>query len=66
VTTPDTRNEFGVNLHAKALGTLYPVRCLTKQSAYRVAAWFESMAEVLPDEENAHTYEEVREAIRNT
>jgi len=41
----------------------------TKQEAYRFAAWLTEMAEVhLPDEEGAelHTFEAVRDAIRNT
>jgi hypothetical protein len=41
----------------------------TKQEAYRFAAWLVEMAEVhLPDEEGCelHTFEAVREAIRNT
>jgi len=41
----------------------------TKQEAYRYAAWLTEMAEVhLPDEEGAelHTFEAVRDAIRNT
>lgn len=38
----------------------------TKQHAYRVAAYLLQMAEIqdLPNEEGAHTFEEVREAIR--
>lgn len=37
----------------------------TKQEAYRYAAYLISMAEVLPDEDGEHTFEEVLSAIQN-
>lgn len=37
----------------------------TKQEAYRYAAYLLTMADTLPDEDGAHTYQEVEEAIRN-
>lgn len=38
----------------------------TKQEAYRFCAWVICYADVLPDEEdNAYSFEEVREAIEN-
>ncbi len=38
----------------------------TRQEAYRYAAWLISMAEILPDEEGAHSFEVVLNAVRNT
>ncbi len=37
----------------------------TKQEAYRYAAYLVSMAEVLPDEDGAHDFETVLNAISN-
>lgn len=36
----------------------------TKQEVYRFCAWAVLMAEVLPEEEGEHTFEEVIEAIK--
>lgn len=38
----------------------------TKQAAYRFCAYILTLAETLPDEEGSHTYEQVRDAIRNS
>lgn len=76
----DTTNEFalhaGTNLpnHSTTLdgrgkfvrtGAERPV-FRTRQSAYRFAAWLLAMAERLPDEEDAVTFDQVREAVENT
>jgi hypothetical protein len=70
----DTTNEFmlgatsghaGFGLGAYIMPSLLP-RCNTRQQAYRLAAWLETMAEVLPAEPGEHTYEQIRNAIRNT
>lgn len=37
----------------------------TKQAAFRYAAYLVTMAELLPDEDGAHEYEEVLHAIQN-
>jgi len=37
----------------------------TKQEAYRYAAYLVSMAEVLPDEDGAHEFDEVLAAVQN-
>lgn len=37
----------------------------TKQAAFRYAAYLITMAEILPDEEGAHDFEEVIHAIQN-
>lgn len=36
----------------------------TKQSAYRFIGWLESMVDGLPDEDEAASADEIREAIR--
>lgn len=41
-------------------------RVVTKQQAYRFAAWTVVLAELLPDEDPPSTFEEVMKAIRNT
>lgn len=38
----------------------------TKQSAYRYAGWLMTMADMLPDEDGAHSWEQVLHAIRNS
>lgn len=50
------------------VGMPIPVVFRTKQAAYRFAAWLLALAEAhdLPDEDGAHTFEQVLEAIRNT
>ena len=70
-------NEFGLSVgnnlpnHSRSVGgrTKYvtPVQhpiFRTKQSAYRFMGYLESLAEVLPDEDKAHTREQVLKAIR--
>lgn len=37
----------------------------TKQEAFRFCAWVMALAAVLPDEDGAHTFEEVLEAVQN-
>lgn len=38
----------------------------TRQEAYRFCAWAITMADLLPDEDGAHTFEQVLEAVHNT
>lgn len=38
----------------------------TRQAAFRYAAYLLTMAEVLPDEDGEHTFEQVLNAVRNT
>jgi len=69
----DTTNEFllgarghhGLGLGAYIAPTFHP-RFATRQQAYRFGAWLETMAEVLPEEDGAYTYEQIRDAIRRT
>lgn len=78
----NTANEYlfssGINLmhsslarrgRAKYIIPAFPIGPLrTKQAAYRLAAWVKVMAEThgLPEEEGAHTFSEIEEAIRNS
>jgi hypothetical protein len=70
VDTPEvnTANDFGLGWNAaNGIVPMLPIRRLqTKQQAYRLAAWLEAMAEMLPDEIPAHNMEEIRTAIRNS
>jgi len=48
------------------VGLALPVTFRTRQQAFRFCAWALALAEVLPDEDGAHTFEEVQEAIQNS
>lgn len=41
-----------------------PMTFRTRQEAYRVCAWIMSMVDILPNEDGAHSYKEVEDAIR--
>ena len=44
-----------------------PIAFRTKQEVYRFAAWAMTMGDaMLPDEDGAHTFDEVQAAIRNS
>lgn len=62
-----TANDFGF-CHSPLLGVasmVYP--CIsTRQQAYRTAAWVLALAELLPNEEVASTFEQVQTAINNS
>lgn len=64
-------NEFLVAYSGSRLGgayvtpRIYPM-LRTKQQAYRLAAWCATMGEQLPDETGAHTFEQIRDAVRNS
>lgn len=63
----DTTNEFGLGCQANSV--VRPIRFpefLTKQQAFRFAAWLVFISEVLPDEPLDHTFLEIAEAIKNT
>lgn len=63
----NTNNEFIVALDGgQQVVTLLPIRCRTRQQAYRVASWIKSCGEILPDEDEANTFDEIDEAIANT
>lgn len=51
-----------------AQGVALPPLWRTRQDAYRYAAWLITMAEALPNEDDceAHTFEVVLDAVRNT
>lgn len=69
----DTRNEFilGLGNASHAGGGAYIAPQMvpifsTQQQAYRFAAWCTTMAELgLPPEEADHSFDEIRDAIRN-
>lgn len=63
----NTTNDFCVG-HSMVMGvfpTAFPA-CTTRQQAYRLAAWYVSLAEMLPDEKQAHSFVEILAAIQNT
>ena len=64
-----TDNDFMFGSDGERLAPMLVVDIRTKQQAYRTAAWIETMGFILPDEDegdNNSTYEEIRQAIRNT
>lgn len=63
---PSTKNDFFIGTDGTKLAAVLPVAITTREQAYRTAAWIELMGITLPREEQENTYEEVREAIRNT
>lgn len=77
----DTTNEYalqqGENLpnHTASLagrgkfvkiGLAKPVIFRTRQEAYRFCGWALSLAEMLPNEDGSHSFEDVREAIERS
>ena len=64
----NTANEFYLGSQsggAVIMPGFYPA-LRTRQQAYRFAAWCATMGETLPDEPAAHTFEQIRDAIRNS
>lgn len=64
-----TNNDFLIGSDGQGVGPpLLPMRITTREQAFRTAAWIEIMGETLPSEhdDDAPTYEQVREAILNT
>ncbi len=61
-----TDNDFMLAGNSESISPLLVLNITTQEQAYRTAAWIEAMAVVLPHEEEEGTYEEIREAIRNT
>ncbi len=62
----ETNNDFMFGSNGKEMMPIFPVVIRTRQQAYRTAVWIEVMGIILPNEDEASTYEEIREAIRNT
>ncbi len=62
----NTANDFAFAGGGDVLIPLLSVKITTREQAYRTAAWIETMGIILPHEEEEATYEEIREAIRNT
>ena len=63
---PKIQNDFLIGTNGSVLASMLPVEIKTREQAYRAAAWIETMGITLPHEEKEATYEEIREAIRNT
>ncbi len=61
-----TDNDFMFGSDGERLAPMLVVDIRTREQAYRTAAWIETMGFILPREEEEHTYEEIREAVRNT
>lgn len=61
-----TDNDFMISSNGRNLAPLLPVQITTKQQAYRTSAWLKTLAVMLPDEDEASTYDEVEKAIQNT
>ncbi len=61
-----TDNDFFFGSNGKTLTPMKPVVITTREQAYRTAAWIEAMGVILPHEDETATYEEIREAVRNT
>lgn len=66
----DTLNEFLLSKGGSGMGAyvapkMYP-HFTTRQQAYRFAAWCTLMGETLPPEGVDRSFEEIRDAIRNT
>lgn len=66
----DASNDFMIGGNGNELGPILPLRCRTREQAFRAAAWLISLGEVLPTEahegEEMLTYEEVLKAVRST
>lgn len=63
----DTSNDFMIGTDGQKLAAMLPVNIVTREQAYRTAAWIAEMAVTLPTEsEEPPTFEQVREAIRST
>lgn len=62
----NTSNDFFFGSDGKVLAPMVPVMIRTREQAYRTAAWIETMSFILPHEDEEATYEEIREAVRNT
>lgn len=61
-----TDNDFFFGSDGQSLQPFTLVVVTTKQQAYRTAAWIKLMGEVLPDEAEPSTFEEVEQAIMGT
>lgn len=66
----DTLNEFLLSRGGSGMGAfvaprMYP-HFTTRQQAYRFAAWCTVMGETLPPEGVDRSFDEIRNAIRNT
>lgn len=61
----DTQNDFFFGTNGDTMGPFLPVVITSKEQAYRTAAWIELMGSMLPAETDL-TYEQVRQAIRET
>jgi len=61
-----TDNEYALAAGRGQLIPLMSPKFTTRQSAYRFAAWAVSMADYLPDETPASTWEEVLTAVQST
>lgn len=61
-----TDNDFMISSNGRNLAPLLPVQITSKQQAFRTAAWLKTLAVILPDEDDASTYDEVESAIENT
>jgi len=64
----NTANDFLFGGDHEQVSPLIPVKIVSRDQAFRTAAWIEFMAQTLPDEvEGEHpTYDEVKEAVRGT
>ncbi len=61
-----TDNDFMFASDGERLAPMLVVDIRTREQAYRTAAWIETMGFILPHEDETATYEEIREAVRNT
>lgn len=62
-----TDNDFMVGATSTTVGPMAPPMCTTRDQAYRFAAWMVELAFVLPEEpDGGHSFEAIREAVRNT
>jgi len=65
----DTRNDFMIGSTGTELGAVLPVRIISREQAFRTAAWIALMGYSLPSEnpgESHVEFEDVKRAIEST
>ena len=64
----NTANDFFLGTDGTKITAMRTVAITTREQAFRTAAWLEVMAITLPHDENEDpvTFDDIREAIRNT
>jgi len=61
-----TANDFMMGWDGVRIQFILPVNIETKQQGYRTIALMETLLNFMPDEEGAHTLDQIREGVQNS